>query len=127
MADKKELPLALIQILTKYTDEDHYLSTTAIIHILETEYGLTCERRTIYANVDLLKQYGHNISTWQENGIGYYLKEHQFSEKEVLAMCESLQGTKLSSKEQRLLKSKLLSTLSDAQRQTVTHHKKSDK
>ncbi len=117
MADKKELPLALLQILTKYTDNDHHLSTTEIINILETEYDLTCERRTVYANMDLLKRYGHKISTWQENGQGYFLVEHQFSEKEMTTLLESVTASsRLSSRERKKLKTKLLTTLSDYQR-----------
>jgi len=83
MADKKELPLAMARVLVEYTDEDHWLSTKELTRILEDEYGLTAERRTIYANIDLLKEYGYDISTWQENGVGYYLKSHRFSPEEV--------------------------------------------
>ena len=117
MSDKKELPLALLQILTKYTDEEHLLSTTEIVSILENEYGLTCERRTVYANMDLLKRYGHKISTWQENGQGYFLEEHQFSENEMSALLESVSAcSRLSPRERKKLKTKLLTTLSDYQR-----------
>ena len=83
MADKKELPLAMARVLVEYTDENHWLSTKELTKILEDEYGLTAERRTIYANIDLLKEYGYDISTWQENGVGYYLKSHRFSPEEV--------------------------------------------
>ena len=124
MADKKELPLALLQILTKYTDEDHLLSTNEIIQHLQNEYDLTCERRTIYANMDLLKKYGHRISTWHENGNGYYLKEHQFTVNEITALCESLaSNNQLTSKEQKVLKRKLLDTLSDSQKATLQKRK----
>ena len=113
MAEKKELPLALAQVLTKYTDPEHILSTSEIISILESEYNLSCERRTIYANIDLLKQYGYQISTWQENGIGYYLNEHQFTEKEIKVLCSALSdNNQLSSKEKKVLKGKLLATQS---------------
>ena len=83
MADKKELPLALLEILTKYTDHDHYLSTAEMTEILHSEYGLTLERRTLYSNMDLLKKYGHKISTWKDNGYGYCLTEHQSSKVHV--------------------------------------------
>ena len=92
MADKKELPLALLEILTKYTDHDHYLSTAEMTEILHSEYGLTLERRTLYSNMDLLKKYGHKISTWKDNGYGYCLTEHQFTEKEVSVLIELLRN-----------------------------------
>ena len=119
MADKKSLPFALMQILTKYTDNRHVLSSKDIIRILSSEYGLSCERRTIYANIELLIKFGYSISTFQENGQGYFLREHQFSVTEVVAMFESMQGSEqLSADEQRLLRNKLLSTLSDSQKRT---------
>ena len=119
MADKKSLPFALMQILTKYTDNRHVLSSKDIIRILSSEYGLSCERRTIYANIELLIKFGYSISTFQENGQGYFLREHQFSVTEIVAMFESMQGSEqLSADEQRLLRNKLLSTLSDSQKRT---------
>ncbi len=119
MADKKSLPFALMQILTKYTDNRHVLSSKDIIRILSSEYGLSCERRTIYANIELLIKFGYGISTFQENGQGYFLREHQFSVTEIVAMFESMQGSEqLSADEQRLLRNKLLSTLSDSQKRT---------
>ena len=119
MADKKSLPFALMQMLTKYTDNRHVLSSKDIIRILSSEYGLSCERRTIYANIELLIKFGYGISTFQENGQGYFLREHQFSVTEIVAMFESMQGSEqLSADEQRLLRNKLLSTLSDSQKRT---------
>ncbi len=113
MADKKEMPLALLEILTKYTDGDHYLNTKALTENLEDEYGMTCERRTIYANINLLKEYGHKISTWQENGFGYYLTEHQFSMEEAEGICRALRDSScFSSKQYKILSQKILSTLS---------------
>ena len=71
MADKKELPLALLEVLKEYTDEAHILSAKELTRILEEQYDLTLERRTLYANIELLRKYGFHISTWQENGYGY--------------------------------------------------------
>ena len=102
----------------KVTFEDHSLHVF-IIRILSSEYGLSCERRTIYANIELLIKFGYSISTFQENGQGYFLREHQFSVTEIVAMFESMQGSnQLSADEQRLLRNKLLSTLSDSQKRT---------
>ena len=74
MADnKKELPLALLEILRESTDENNILSTKELTTLLEKRYDLTLERRTLYANIELLKKYGSKISTWQENYTGYYV------------------------------------------------------
>ncbi len=121
MADKKELPLAMIEILIRYTDENHSLSTNELRDILEQEYNLTLERRTLYANMELLKKYGYDISTWQENGLGYYLRSHQFSKSEVFLLCNAIHSSHfISQKESSQLIKKLLSTLSMYERKDYT-------
>ena len=121
MADKKELPLALLELLIRYTDEEHSLSTSELKQYLEQEYNLTLERRTLYANMDLLKKYGHDISTWQENGFGYFLKSHQFTKSEVLLLCNAIHSSHfISQKESSQLIRKLLETLSTYDRKEYT-------
>lgn len=121
MADKKELPLAMLELLIRYTDEEHSLSTSELKQYLEQEYDLTLERRTLYANMDLLKKYGHDISTWQENGFGYFLKSHQFTKSEVLLLCNAIHSSHfISQKESSQLIRKLLSTLSIYDRKEYT-------
>ncbi|MBR2677753.1 MAG: WYL domain-containing protein [Solobacterium sp.] len=118
MADKKEIPFALLETLQEYTDEDHILSTKEIIMLLEENYGLELERRTLYANVDMLKNFGYKISTWQENGYGYYMEKHQFDKSEVLLLCNAIHSSHfISAKESRQMVDKLLDTLSLQQRE----------
>ena len=121
MADKKEIPFALLEVLKRYTDENHYLSTKQIIQIMENEYDVTLERRTLYANIELLQDFGYKISTWQENGHGYYLKEHQFLKSEIFLLCNAIHSSHfISGKESTQLIDKLLNTLSNDQRQQYT-------
>ncbi len=121
MADKKEIPFALLETLREYTDEDHILSTKEIIMLLEENYGLELERRTLYANVDMLKDFGYMISTWQENGYGYYMEKHQFDKSEVLLLCNAIHSSNfISAKESKQIIDKLLATLSNAQKAEYT-------
>ena len=113
MADKKEIPFALLETLKNHTDEEHILSTRELMSLLESEYGLTIERRTLYANVDMLKEFGYKISTWQENGYGYYMEEHQFNKSEVLLLCNAIHSSHfISARDSKHLIEKLLDTLS---------------
>lgn len=117
MADKKDIPLALLEILTKYTDENTPLPTRDIIRIMENEYGVTMERRTLYANIELLQKFGHKISTWNDNGSGYYLEEHQFKKSEVFMLCNAIHSSHfISAKESKEMIDKLLATLSRKQK-----------
>ena len=73
MAIKKHSAFALLDILIKYTDENHLLTAREIINILEKQYDLTIERRTLYSNIEILEQAGYKISKYEDNGKGYFL------------------------------------------------------
>ena len=47
----------LIEILTKYTDENHLLNASQIISKLD-EYGIKAERKSIYSDIALLSDSG---------------------------------------------------------------------
>ena len=116
MSDKKSLPFAILKILTEYTDDNHILRSTEIKKILEQDYGLKLERRTLYSNVQLLRRFGYRIETYRENGIGYYLKEHQFSREEAYLLCDDiLRHDIIQPDEKSILINKVLSTLSKYQ------------
>ncbi len=117
MADKKELPLALIEIFKTSTDKDHILSAVQIRKKLESKYGLTLERRTLYSNIDLLEKYGYKISSWRENNEGYYLTERQFRMSEIRNILNALHAAPfLSAGDVSAVSRKLLETLSSSQR-----------
>ena len=116
MSDKKELPFAIAEILTKYTDDEHMISTSEMIGLLKKEYGMEAERRTIYANVNILKKFGMDISTWQENKEGYYLRTHFFMPEEVEIFSAAVKADKnIPPKRKKELQRKLKSMLSTYQ------------
>ena len=117
MADKKELPLALIEVFESYTDKNHILSAVQLRKKLESKYGLTLERRTLYSNINLLEKFGYKISDWRENGEGYYLKSRQFRPSEVRSLLNALNAAPfLPAAETASLSRRLLDTLSTYQR-----------
>ena len=58
---KKLLILQILDILRKYSDENHRLSQKEIADLLEKEYGTTAERKAIKRNLMDLIDYGHLI------------------------------------------------------------------
>ncbi len=113
MGDKKEIPLALLNILIRHTDENHILTTSQIIEKMAQIHDVTLERRTLYANIELLKKYGYQISDWHDNGAGYYLSRHQFSRSEVVLLCNAVHASHfISSSESNTIIRKLLETQS---------------
>ena len=58
---KKMLPMNILEILRKYTDEDHRLSQKEIMDILKTEYNMTADRKTLGRNLSYLMESGIDI------------------------------------------------------------------
>ena len=59
---KPKKPLLLIlEILRKYTDENHRLSQKDIADILKNEYGLNVDRKTVRRNITTLLELGYPI------------------------------------------------------------------
>lgn len=58
---KKTLILNILDILRRYTDEDHRLSQKEIAEILRTEYGMEAERKTIRRHLLNLIDCGYEI------------------------------------------------------------------
>lgn len=73
----------LLKVLTEYSDEDHILTANGIIDLMHSEYGIKLERRAVYSYVNTLLFLGCDISSYDDNGKGYYLKRGYFDEKEV--------------------------------------------
>ena len=65
--------LYILNILKKYSDEDHILSSQDITNLIIDEYGVENDERTIRRNINLLiEKFGYNISTRKDNKKGYY-------------------------------------------------------
>ena len=58
---KKLLIMNILDILRKYSDEDHRLSQKDIAEILKTEYNVTADRKAIRRNILNLMDCGYNI------------------------------------------------------------------
>lgn len=66
-------PIRLYQVLTEYSDQEHPLSMGELRRLLRVEYGINCDRRTIYGALDCLRQAGCDIPEFQDSKEGYFL------------------------------------------------------
>ena len=112
MAEKKQSNMLLLNILKEYSDENHILSTKDLQKLLEAKYGVILERRTIYSNLEILRQAGYKISDVRDNGKGYFLEERQFDKGEVLLLCNAIHASHFISQKQS---KKLIDTLLQTQ------------
>lgn len=119
--EKKQSVLAMLDILERYSDEEHPLSVNEIAGHLENEYDLRLERRTIYSNIALLSDSGYEISKYDDNRKGYYLQGRRFDKGEVLLLCNAIHASHfISQKQSQELIAKLLSTQSRHQAKEFT-------
>ena len=49
------------EILVEHTDEDHFMTVSDIINTLESDYGISTSRKTIYEDIDMLLEAGFDI------------------------------------------------------------------
>lgn len=72
--EKNGNALYILEILKKYSDENHPLQVSDIARIVEKTYGMIIDPRTIRRNINLLKyKLDYDISTRADNGHGYFL------------------------------------------------------
>lgn len=83
----------ILNVLKKYSDEDHKLSATEIGRKVKEIYNVEIDPRTIRRNINLLKyKMDYDISTREENGKGYYINrdpDTDFEPGEIRAIIDN--------------------------------------
>lgn len=83
--------LKIWEMLLRESDEEHPLSTVEMIDRLRS-MGISCDRRTLYADIKLLQEEGYDISVNRKKVNEYYLGERQFSVPELHFLIDAVQG-----------------------------------
>ena len=85
--------LYILNILKKYTDEEHLISIAELQRKIKEIYDVDIDSRTIRRNINLLKEkLNYDISTRQENGKGYYINRNpdtDFEPGEIRAIIDN--------------------------------------
>lgn len=89
ITDKANM-LCILQVLREYSDEAHIMTMKNLREKLESEYDIKPDRRTIYGAVETLCDLGYDISNYEENGIGYYLREREFDPGEIRLLLDAV-------------------------------------
>ena len=85
-ANKKILNLLILKILQEHTDAKHRLTQGEIIRLLQLQYGITCDRRSVRSNIQSLQDIGYEIAT---HG-GCWLVERDFDDAELRMLIDSV-------------------------------------
>ena len=56
--------LVLYDLLCRYTDEEHVLSTSEIMEML-VQSGIEVSRNTLYDDINLLNEYGYEVLSYR--------------------------------------------------------------
>ena len=87
-------PLYLAKILFEKTDEEHHLTTTQLAQILEEQYGIATYRKTIKADIELLKQFGLDIEEVKSVQNQYNLYGRRFDIPELKLLIDAVESSK---------------------------------
>lgn len=99
----------LRNILLENTDKNHYISMNEIIERLNT-LDIRAERKSIYNDIDLLRELGLEIINHKRLGYAVVKKEYDFEEIELII--QGLDYLDISKNQKLLLKEKLKQNLS---------------
>lgn len=99
VTDKANM-LCILKILQEYSDENHILKMKDLTSKLKLEYDIKPDRRTVYGAINTLIDMGYDISTYEENGIGYYLREREFEPAEIRLLIDAVYSFDYISKRQ---------------------------
>lgn len=84
----------IMEYLLKNSDENHAVTTSQIIAYLKSHY-ITAERKTIYSDIEALRDFGLDIIQVSEgNNHGYYVASRDFELPELKLLVDSVQSSK---------------------------------
>ncbi|MCR4874274.1 MAG: WYL domain-containing protein [Clostridia bacterium] len=85
--DKKVTILAVLEILKKYTDEDHPMVYDKIIYHLDKDYNLSLERKALGRTIQSLEDFGYDIVTGKS---GTYIASREFDDSELKLLIDDV-------------------------------------
>ena len=91
--NQKQKILYLRQILLERTEEKHPISMAEILEALEA-YGIQAERKSIYADIETLKNFGMDIIHRREQPSGYCVVSREFELPELKLLVDAVQSSK---------------------------------
>lgn len=92
-ANQKLKLLYLLKTLLELSDESHPLTISDIIRHLSL-YGISAERKSIYSDIEMLKEYGLDIIAVKSKSYGYYVASREFELPELKLLVDAVQSSK---------------------------------
>ncbi len=106
--------LYLYQILLKYSDEDHPLSTNEIMQMMEEKHQIKMHRTTVPKDISVLNDCGLTVEQVRSRDKKYFLNERTFEIPELKLLIDAVESSRfISDRKSRELIKKLMSIASD--------------
>ena len=83
--------LYLLKILREETNAEHGLTMPQIIQKL-AEHGVSAERKSIYADLDALREFGIDVRRYPTSPVEYGIVPDEFSLEELMVMVDAVQS-----------------------------------
>lgn len=114
--------LYLSKIFTEQTDESHPLTIKQLIEELKKQ-NITAERKSLYSDIELLRQFGIEILQQRSKTVSYYLAERDFELPELKLLTDAVLSARFISKEKsrKLVKEIMTLTSTHQAKQLVRH------
>ena len=103
----------ILDYLQRYSHEDHPVRASELIDMLDRQWGIRCERKTVYSDIAALQDYGIDIVSVPGKAGGYYIASRNFELPELKLLIDAVQSSRfLTEKKSRELIEKLCSQCS---------------
>jgi len=85
--------LHLARILMEQTDEEHSLTLQELIHRLNL-CGVECERKSLYDDIETLRNFGIEVETRRGRSYSYYVSERPFQLPELKLLADAVASSR---------------------------------
>ena len=109
-ANQKKKLAILRSVLLERSDESHPLTMKELISILAA-YGISAERKSIYSDIETLRELGTDIRTVRGRTVGYYVAAREFELPELKLLVDSVRASKFITEKKSTQLIKKLSSL----------------
>lgn len=90
---QKQKLLYIIKMLQEKSDESHPIKMEAILEMLDHE-GIKAERKSIYNDMDTLRDFGYDIMLTKGKNGGYFLAYRDFDVAELKVLVDAVQASR---------------------------------
>ena len=100
----------ILDYLEAYSNEKNPVRASDLIAMLDRQWGIRCDRKTVYSDIAALQQYGVDIVSLPGKNGGYYIASRNFELPELKLLIDAVQSSRyLTEKKSRELIEKLCS------------------